>query len=123
MPISCSVAATRHVISPDQDRQELSEHGGSAVAEDREVALDAASGVSATGSGTLRETRNVRLLSAAWSRSRWCRRWSGAGTVLPDQIAGCRIERLNDTARIRQIHDAVVDERRRLLRTGVVHRP
>jgi hypothetical protein len=93
------------------------------VTEDREVALDAASGISASGGGTLRETRNVRLLSTARSRSRWCRRWRGAGAVLPDQIAGCRIERLNDAARIRQIHDAVVDERRRLLRAGVVHRP
>ena len=56
------------------------------------------------------------------SRSRGGR-WRGAGAVLPDQVAGCRIERLNDAARIRQIHDAVVDERRRLLRAGVVHRP
>ncbi len=35
-----------------------------------------------------------------------------SGAILPDQIAGCGIERLNDAARIRQIHDAVVDERR-----------
>ncbi len=45
------------------------------------------------------------------------------GAVLPDQIAGGSVERLNDAAGIRQIHDAVVDEGCRLLRARALHRP
>ncbi len=43
--------------------------------------------------------------------------------VLPDQIAGGGIERLHHVAGVAEIHDAVVHERHRLVRAGIVHRP
>ena len=46
-----------------------------------------------------------------------------AGAIFPDQVSGRRVQRLNDAARVRQVHDAVVHEWRRLLRTRIVHRP
>ena len=42
--------------------------------------------------------------------------------VLPDQRAGVGLQRLDDVARIGQVHDAVVNERRRLIH-AVRHRP
>ena len=38
--------------------------------------------------------------------------------VLPDEIAGRGVEGLDDIARVRHVHDAVVDERRALLAAG-----
>ena len=92
------------------------------VAVDRHVALDAAPGVAARGRRPLRQARNVRLLTAA-AASGHRRGRRRARPVFPDQRAGCRIERLDDAARVGQVHHAVVDERRRLLRARVVHRP
>src|SRR5438445_2712768 len=45
------------------------------------------------------------------------------GTILPDQISSRGVQRLNDAARVRQVHDAVVDKWRSFLSAGVVHRP
>ena len=47
----------------------------------------------------------------------------GADLVFPDQIAGGGVERLHHVAGVAEIHDAVVHERHRLVRAGVVHRP
>ena len=112
------------------------------VLEYRDVPLDPAASVTLplggrSGGRPLCLTRNVGLLAAA-PRGRRRRRALGGRSgpagrrcgcgfwcrpVFPDQIAGCRVERLNDAARIRQIHDAVVNERRGLIGAGIVHRP
>ena len=44
-------------------------------------------------------------------------------TVFPDQISRRAIEGLNDAVGVRQVHDPVVHEGRRLLRTRLVHGP
>ena len=47
----------------------------------------------------------------------------GTHARFPDEVAGFRIDRLHDVAGAREIHHAVVDDGRRLIRTRVVHRP
>ncbi len=47
----------------------------------------------------------------------------GTHARFPDEIAGFRIDRLHDVAGAREIHHAVVDDGRCLIRTRVVHRP
>ena len=47
----------------------------------------------------------------------------GAVGVLPDQIAGLGIQRLQDVPGVVQVHDAVVNDGRGLIGAGVVHRP
>ena len=42
--------------------------------------------------------------------------------VFPQQVAGCGVQRVDDVARVGQVHDAVVHERCRLLSAGF-HRP
>ncbi len=51
------------------------------------------------------------------------RRLVGANARFPNQIARLPIKRLDDVARARQVHDAVVNDGRRLVRTRVVHGP
>src|SRR5207244_1311752 len=78
------------------------------VAVNGDVPLNAAA--IAGGSVTLSEARNGALFSATRCRRR--RRPRYLRTVLPDQITSGGIQRLNDAAGIRQVHDAVVYERR-----------
>ena len=51
------------------------------------------------------------------------RRLVRARARLPDQTARFAVERLDDVARRREIDDAVVHDRGRLVRTRIVHRP
>ena len=91
---------------PDQfpvarvERQDRCPAGGGedAVAEDRDVLLHPAAESPRAIAGDLRP-------------------------VLPDQVAVGGVERLDHAAGMRQVHDPVVDQRRRLLGAGVVHRP
>ena len=46
-----------------------------------------------------------------------------AVAVFPDQIARAAINRLHDVARVVEIDDPVVHERRRLIRAAFIHRP
>ena len=46
-----------------------------------------------------------------------------AEAMLPDQIAGLAVERLDDAGRVVQINRAVVRQRRRLVGAAFVHRP
>ena len=43
--------------------------------------------------------------------------------VLPDQVACFRVERLYGVHRVGQVHDAVMNDGRRLVRLPLVHRP
>ena len=43
--------------------------------------------------------------------------------VLPDEVAGGRVERLHHRADARDVHNAVVDDRRRRVPAALVHRP
>src|SRR5262245_13574083 len=70
---------------------------------------------------TLGEAGNRCLFSATGRRRRWRSRY--LRTVLPDQVARRSVKCLNDSPGIRQIHDAVVYQRRRFVLSGVVHRP
>jgi hypothetical protein len=91
------------------------------VVEDGERFLDPASEVASSARRPLRETRDVGLLASATTGRRGCRRRARA--VFPDQIACRCVECLDHAARIRQIHDAVIDQRSGFLRSAVVHRP
>ena len=51
------------------------------------------------------------------------RRLIRADARFPDEVAGLCVERLDDVARAREIHHAVMDDGRRLIRARVVHRP
>ena len=54
--------------------------------------------------------------------ARWGRSLAFLGLVLPDQISTSGIQRLNNAMWVGQVHDPVVDQRRRLLRP-VFHGP
>src|SRR5262249_40097326 len=89
------------------------------VAEDRDVSLNSSA---VAGRGTaLGEAWNRCPLSTTGrcGRGRPAYLW----TVLPDQVGGPGIQRLDDAARIGQIHDAVVNQRRGFICACVVHRP
>jgi hypothetical protein len=99
------------------------------VAENREVSLDPSFRVAASagrgGRRPLRQARDVGLFAAATTGSASLRGRGPVGfrTIFPDQIAGGPVERLDDSPRARQVHDAVVNERRRFLRARIVHGP
>jgi hypothetical protein len=97
------------------------------VAEDGDVSLNPPAGIAGgCGGRSLRKPRDGRLLGPSTSQAvaPWRRGGiRGFRSILPNQIACGRIERLNHTLRVWQIHHAVVDERHGLLRAGVVHRP
>ena len=79
--------------------------------------------------------RRAPRAARRWSRETACRRRSRCcassrsqstrrtDLVLPDQLAGRRVERLHGVHGVGEIHDAVVHERRRLIRAALVHRP
>src|SRR5262249_28455325 len=89
------------------------------VAKDCDVSLNASAITSR--SITLSQARNACLFSATGRRCRGgpVDLWA----ILPDQIPGRCVQSLKDTAWIRQVHDAVINERCRLVRARVVHRP
>ena len=48
---------------------------------------------------------------------------AGADAIFPNQLARFCVQRLHGVARIGQIHDPVVHDRRRLIPGAFIHRP
>src|ERR1700722_11710354 len=100
------------------------------VSVDRDVPLNpsASVGIAATagGGGPLCEARDYGLLrtAAGSGRSRLGHsRLVHSRTILPEQISRGGVQSLNDAAWAGQVQYAVIDQRCRLLRPGVVYCP
>ena len=92
------------------------------VSIDGDVSLDASTFVSTSAGRPLRETRDGGLFCATATRG-GCACLRHLGAILPDQVSSYAVQRLNNATRVRQVHDAVVDEWCRLIRTRIIHRP
>src|SRR5439155_5316963 len=93
----------------DSDDMRVIRRSEDLVSIDGDVSLDASTFVSTSAGRPLRETRDGGLFCATATRG-GCACLRHLVAIFPDQVSSYAVQRLNNATRVRQVHDAVVDE-------------